>query len=147
MPEDRVKKAAQLFAKHASITEVSKKIIKAVDDSLSKQQKEFFLRQQLIAIQRELANLQRNKNQALGSGTGTGMSGDSLGDLEGDEGNAEDDLAEIRRRIEAMERNTDERKMAVREWRRLKRIPQQSAEYGVLRNYVSGLSLITSQFH
>ena len=32
---------------------------------------------------------------------------------------------------------TEERKVAVREWRRLKRIPQGSVEQGVIRNYVS----------
>lgn len=112
---------------------MSKKIIKAVDDSLSKQQKEFFLRQQLVAIQRELANLQRSRGLPLGSGP----NGDAPSELESDEATGEDDLAETRRRIEAMERGSEERKMGAREYRRLKRIPQQSAEYGVLRNYVS----------
>ena len=53
--EDRLNRATQLFVKQASITEVSKKIANAVDESLSKQQKAYFLRQQLAAIQWELA--------------------------------------------------------------------------------------------
>ena len=38
--EDRLKRTTQLFIKQASISEVSKKIATAVDESLSNQQKE-----------------------------------------------------------------------------------------------------------
>ncbi|KAI5118621.1 hypothetical protein M0805_006989 [Coniferiporia weirii] len=131
-PEDRLKRATQLFIKHASIVEVSKKITSAVDESLSKQQKEFFLRQQLVAIQRELANLQRDSAPSEGT----------QGELDGDEASSEEDMADIKRRIEAMERGSEERKMGVREWRRLKRVPQQSVEYGVLRSYLEWLAAL-----
>ena len=128
--DERLMRAAELFLKQITVSEVSKKIASAVDESLSKQQKEFFLRQQLAAIQRELAALERG-----GSGLGSSDGGQS--ELEGEDAASDDDMAEIKRRIEAMERGSEERKMAVREWRRLKRMPQQSADNAVVRNYVS----------
>lgn len=129
--DERLMRAADLFLKQITVSEVSKKIASAVDESLSKQQKEFFLRQQLAAIQRELAALER------GRGVSDSPDGQQHGDLEGEDASNDDDMAEIRRRIEAMERGSEERKMAVREWRRLKRMPQQSADNAVVRNYVS----------
>lgn len=61
------------------------------------------------------------------------MSGSELDD---DEQHEADDMADLKRRIEAMEPGSEERKMGVREWRRLKRIPQGSVENGVIRSYV-----------
>jgi len=147
-PSARVHLATSLFAKQASIVEVSQKINTAVDESLSKQQKEFFLRQQLQAIQRELANLNRSprpdKTGAKGSGDSTKskVGGDRSGqgdtsnefDEEGDEAEY---LADIRAKIEAMVPGSEERKTGVKEYRRLKRIPSGSVEHGVLRTYVS----------
>lgn len=127
--EERLKRATQLFIKQASITEVSRKIATAVDESLSKQQKEFFLRQQMAAIQKELTNLNRT--------SGSTSEGSSNSELDDDDQQNADDMADIRRKIEAMEQGSEERKTAVREWKRLKRIPQGSVEYGVIRNYVS----------
>jgi len=135
-----------MFLKQTSISEVSTKIAAAVDESLSKQQKEFFLRQQLAAIQRELHALHRSPSSNSNSitqpadGTGSGAS-----ELDDDEQAEADDMADLRRRIEAMEVGSEERKMGVREWRRLKRIPQGSVENGVIRTYV-GLSLFISFF-
>ncbi|EJD04952.1 ATP-dependent protease La [Fomitiporia mediterranea MF3/22] len=133
--DERLMRAADLFLKQITVTEVSKKIANAVDESLTKQQKEFFLRQQLAAIQRELAVLER------GNG-GSGPIDGAQGDLDGEDAASEDDLAEVKRRIEAMERGSEERKMAVREWRRLKRIPQQSADHAVVRNYLEWLTAL-----
>lgn len=131
----RLSLAADIFLKQASISEVTKKIASAVDESLSKQQKEYFLRQQLAAIQRELSTLQR------GNANGTATPSDasttnSSSELDDDEQHEADDLADLKKRIEAMEPGSEERKMGVREWRRLKRIPQGSVENGVIRSYV-----------
>ena len=122
---------------------MSKKIATAVDESLSKQQKEFFLRQQLAAIQRELHQLQRsngNTDSALPSIPAPPMSvagPGGMSELDDDEQHEADDMADLKRRIEAMEPGSEERKMGVREWRRLKRIPIGSVENGVIRSYVS----------
>ena len=122
---------------------MSKKINTAVDESLSKQQKEFFLRQQLAAIQRELHLLQRSNGNGGSAHPSippppTGEAGSSgPSELDDDEQHEADDMADLKRRIEAMEPGSEERKMGVREWRRLKRIPTGSVENGVIRSYVS----------
>lgn len=137
--------------KQASISEVSKRIAQSVDESLSKQQKEFFLRQQLAAIQRELSNLQRNSSPLTG-GTPNSPSEDgrphpgSGSELDDDQQNEVDELADVKTKIEAMAKDSEERKMAVREWKRLKRIPQGSVEYGVIRNYVRPQRLRLARF-
>jgi len=130
---------ADIFLKEASISEVSKKIASAVDESLSKQQKEFFLRQQLAAIQRELSALQRGVSNSV---TSSSANNGATSELDDDDQHEVDDLADLKK-IEAMQSGTEERKMGIREWRRLKRIPQGSVENGVIRNYVR--SLILSQ--
>jgi len=135
---------ADIFLKEASISEVSKKIASAVDESLSKQQKEFFLRQQLAAIQRELSALQRGvSNSTTSSSTNNG----ATSELDDDDQHEVDDLADLKKKIEAMQSGTEERKMGIREWRRLKRIPQGSVENGVIRNYVRSLILFQLQLH
>ncbi|TFK48306.1 ATP-dependent protease La [Heliocybe sulcata] len=134
-PEERLKLATQIFIKQASISEVSKKIASAVDESLSKQQKEFFLRQQLAAIQRELHNLNRSSGEMP-------QSSSSSSELDDDEQHEAEDLADIKKKIEAMEPGSEERKMGVREWRRLKRIPQGSVENGVIRTYLEWLTSV-----
>ena len=115
---------------------MSKKIATAVDESLSKQQKEFFLRQQLAAITRELQALTRSNGMPSGIPSSTSSDNSSSSELDDDEQHEADDMADLKRRIEAMEVGSEERKMGVREWRRLKRIPQGSVEHGVIRSYV-----------
>ncbi|KAF9006341.1 ATP-dependent protease La [Hymenopellis radicata] len=136
--ETRLTLATDIFLKQASISEVSKKIASAVDESLSKQQKEFFLRQQLAAIQRELHSLTSNSPRNAGSNNAS----DAPSELDDDEQHDADDLADLKRKIEAMEHGSEERKMGVREWRRLKRIPQGSVENGVIRNYLEWLTSV-----
>jgi ATP-dependent Lon protease len=109
---------------------VSNKISTAVSESLSKQQKEFFLRQQLAAIQKELTSLH-------GSDKGKSKKSDGEMDLDLDDENEVDELANLKRKIEGMINGSEEKKVGAREYRRLKRIPQGSVEQGVLRSYVS----------
>jgi ATP-dependent Lon protease len=135
--EDRLRRATELFVKQSSIQEVSKKIASAVDESFSRQQKEYFLRQQLAAIQRELQSLQSSP-ASVGPGFGTGG---ATSELDDDDQADADDLADLRRKIEALDVSSEERKVGVREWRRLKRIPQGSVENGVIRSYVSTIDI------
>ncbi|CAL1698106.1 unnamed protein product [Somion occarium] len=136
---DRLQRATTLFVKQTTISEVSQKIAQSVDESLSKQQKEFFLRQQLVAIQRELASLRRSNST---SPVGDEQSPRAPSELDNDEQAEMEDMAEIRTKIEAMAQGSEERKMAVREWRRLKRIPPGSVEHGVVRNYLEWLTAV-----
>lgn len=136
--EDRLRHATELFVKQSSIQEVSKKIASAVDESFSRQQKEYFLRQQLAAIQRELQSLQSSP-ASVGPGFGTGG---ATSELDDDDQADADDLADLRRKIEALDVSSEERKVGVREWRRLKRIPQGSVENGVIRSYLEWLTSV-----
>ena len=119
-----------------SISEVSKKIATAVDESLSKQQKEFFLCQHLTAIQQELHTLQKHNgfmfiNQMPGSPSNKTKTGSSSG-LDDNEQHNFDDLADLKRKIESMVNGLEECKMGIREWRWLKCIPAGSVENGVI---------------
>jgi ATP-dependent Lon protease len=120
-----------------AISEVSQKITSAVDESLSKQQKEFFLRQQLSAIQKELTDLHRGTN-APGRRDGVIGGGSELDDEDESGG----DYAELRKRIDALAKGTEVRAMAVREFKRLKRIPPNSVENGVIRSYLEWLTAL-----
>ncbi|KAF5376122.1 hypothetical protein D9615_007673 [Tricholomella constricta] len=140
--EARLKLATDIFLKQTSISEVSKKIATAVDESLSKQQKEFFLRQQLAAITRELHALTRSNGSNPNFSSSTPADGLASSELDDDDQHEADDMADLKRRIEAMEPGSEERKMGVREWRRLKRIPQGSVENGVIRSYLEWLGSI-----
>ncbi|KAJ7132127.1 Lon protease C-terminal proteolytic domain-containing protein [Mycena epipterygia] len=134
--EARLTLAAEIFQKQASISEVSTKIATQVEESVYKQQKEHFLRQQLAAIHKELQSLS-------GASSGNLVGGQNpASELDDDEQLEADDLADLKRRIEAMEPGSEERKMGVREWRRLKRIPQGSVENGVIRSYLEWLTAV-----
>ncbi|CAG7851245.1 Lon protease homolog 2, peroxisomal {ECO:0000255/HAMAP-Rule:MF_03121} {ECO:0000255/HAMAP-Rule:MF_03121} [Serendipita indica DSM 11827] len=140
-PSDRLKLATSLLSKQASIAEVSHKISSAVDENLTKQQKEYYLRQQLQAIQRELAELNRpgakSKTGAVGSSKSENDSTSAEFDEEGDE---TEYFADLRSKIEKMAVGSEERKMGVKEYRRLKRIPAGSVEQGVIRTYLEWLT-------
>ena len=110
---DRLERATALFVKQTTISEVSQRIAQSVDESLSKQQKEFFLRQQLAAIQRELNNLNRSSGASNAIGPGSVPSSGSSSELDDNEQSEADDMAQVRAKIEAMAKDSEERKMAV----------------------------------
>ncbi|KAM5532690.1 hypothetical protein V8D89_013659 [Ganoderma adspersum] len=139
--DDRLRRATELFVKQASISEVTKKIAQSIDESLSKQQKEFFLRQQLAAIQRELSILNRAPSGGSGPEVPNGFP-KPASELDDNEQSEAEDMAEIRSKIEAMAKDSEERKMAVREWKRLQRIPSGSVEHGVIRSYLEWVTSI-----
>ncbi|KAF7370864.1 Lon protease-like protein [Mycena sanguinolenta] len=134
--EARLTLATEIFTRLVSISEVSTKIATQVEESVYKQQKEHFLRQQLAAIHKELQSLSSSSPGNLIDGRS------SSSELDDDEQHEADDMADLKRRIEAMEPGSEERKMGVREWRRLKRIPQGSVENGVIRSYLEWLTAI-----
>ncbi|KAI0830162.1 ATP-dependent protease La [Trametes gibbosa] len=139
---ERLQRATELFVKQASISEVTKKIAQSIDESLSKQQKEFFLRQQLAAIQRELQALTRSPGGAPHQNDSPTRASGGASELDDSEQAEAEDMADIRNRIEAMAKDSEERKMAVREWKRFQRIPSGSVEHGVIRNYLEWLTSV-----
>ena len=88
--------------------ELGSKIQSQVQSEMEKGQREYFLRQQLKAIQEELG--------------------------EGDDQQAE--VNELRERLAELELPEDVRKAAERELSRLEKLPPAAAEYGVIRTYL-----------
>jgi ATP-dependent Lon protease len=64
----RVQHVTNVLAKQLSIIEVSSKIATVADESLSKQQRALFLRQQLAAISAELQHLSPGNTDLHGTG-------------------------------------------------------------------------------
>ena len=104
----RLRDVLRILNRELEVVELGTKIQTQVQSEMEKGQREFFLRQQLKAIQDELG--------------------------EGDEQQAE--LAELREQIEAKNLPEDIRKAADRELSRLEKLPPAAAEYGVIRTYL-----------
>jgi len=96
------------LARELELIELRSKIQSQVQGQLSQTQREFYLREQLKAIQKELG--------------------------EGDEGGRDAD--ELRQKIEAAGMNDEVKAEAMKELNRLSRISPASPEYGVTRTYL-----------
>ena len=107
----RLRRLTEILARELEVIQLGSKIQSQVQSELDKGQREYFLREQLKAIQQELG--------------------------EGDEQQAE--INELRERLEAAELPEHAQKAAERELGRLERLPQAAAEYGVIRTYLEWL--------
>jgi ATP-dependent Lon protease len=107
----RLRRLTEILARELEVIQLGSKIQSQVQSELDKGQREYFLREQLKAIQQELG--------------------------EGDEQQAE--ITELRERLEAAELPEHALKAAERELGRLERLPQAAAEYGVIRTYLEWL--------
>src|ERR671925_474876 len=105
---ERLRQVLRILSRELEVVELGTKIQTQVQSELEKGQREYFLRQQLKAIQEELG--------------------------EGDEQQAE--LAELRDRVEEKNLPEETRKAIDRELSRLEKLPPAAAEYGVIRTYV-----------
>jgi ATP-dependent Lon protease len=105
---ERLRDVLRILNRELEVVELGTKIQSQVQSEMEKGQREFFLRQQLKAIQDELG--------------------------EGDDQQAE--LAELREQIEAKNLPENIRKAADRELSRLEKLPSAAAEYGVIRTYL-----------
>ncbi len=107
----RLRRLAEILARELEVIKLGSKIQSQVQEGIDKGQREYYLREQLKAIQEELG--------------------------EGDEQQAE--VNELRERIEAAELPEQAGKVADRELSRLERLPPAAAEYGVIRTYLEWL--------
>jgi ATP-dependent Lon protease len=106
--ERRLRHISAILSREAEVLELGSKIQSQVQSEMEKGQREYFLRQQLKAIQAELG--------------------------EGDPEQAE--VNELRGRLDQAKLPEDVRKAAERELGRLERLPSAAAEYGVIRTYL-----------
>jgi len=109
--EARLREISAILNRELEVFELGSKIQSQVQEEMEKGQREFFLRQQLKAIQEELG--------------------------EGDPDQAE--LNELRIRLDELVLPEDARKAADRELGRLEKLPSAAAEHGVIRTYLDWL--------
>ena len=109
--KERLSRLAALLGKEAEVLELGSKIQSEVQSEMSKTQREYYLREQLKAIQKE-----------LGDGDDRGL------EIEG-----------LRARIEAAGMPEEARAEALRELDRLAKMPPAAAEYTVARTYIDWL--------
>ncbi|MDP9366087.1 MAG: endopeptidase La [Chloroflexota bacterium] len=102
------------IAKELDVLELGKKIQSDVQEELGKSQREYYLREQLKAIQKE-----------LGEGTET-----------------EAEVTELRTKIEESGMPEEAAKEARRELDRLSKLPPAAAEYGVIKTYLDWLTTL-----
>jgi ATP-dependent Lon protease len=107
----RLRRLSQILARELEVVQLGSQIQSQVESEIDKGQREFFLRQQLKAIQDELG--------------------------EGDEQQAE--VNELRERIDEADLPEHARKAAERELSRLEKLPPAAAEHGVIRTYLEWL--------
>jgi ATP-dependent Lon protease len=107
----RLRRLSEILARELEVVQLGSKIQSQVQSEMEKGQREYFLREQLKAIQQELG--------------------------EGDERQAE--INELRERIEQAALPEHAQKAAERELSRLERLPPAAAEHGVIRTYLEWL--------
>ncbi|MEA2298980.1 MAG: ATP-dependent Lon protease [Solirubrobacteraceae bacterium] len=108
----RLRRLSEILARELEVISIGSQIQSQVQSELGASQREYFLRQQLKAIQDELG--------------------------EGDEMEAE--VRELREQLDAIELSPDVRKQVDRELARLGRLPAAAAEHGVIRNYLEWIA-------
>jgi ATP-dependent Lon protease len=108
----RLRRLSEILARELEVVALGSKIQSQVQSELDRTQREYFLRQQLRAIQEELG--------------------------EGDEMQAE--ANELREQLDALDLPEEVRKQVDRELARLERLPPAAAEHGVIRSYLEWIA-------
>ena len=108
---DKLHLLVGLLAKEAEVLDLGKKIQNEAREEIDKVQREYFLKEQLKAIQKEL----------------------------GEEDTQSIEINEFKERIEKSGMPSEPLKQANRELDRLERLPTAAAEYGVIRTYLDWL--------
>jgi ATP-dependent Lon protease len=109
--EMKLRKLVGLLTRENQVLQLGQKIQNEARDEIEKVQREYFLREQLKAIQKELGEQDEQTVEA----------------------------EEFRRKIEEANMSAEAEKQARRELDRLARLPTAAAEYGVIRTYLDWL--------
>lgn len=109
--QERLRYLIGLISNEQKVLQLEKKIGQRVKNSMEQTQKEYYLREQMKAIQRE------------------------LGDKDGKSG----EIQELTKRIDDSDMPERIREVATKELRRYESVPKSSAESAVIRNYVEWL--------
>jgi ATP-dependent Lon protease len=108
---EKLSKLVTILTRESEVLDLGQKIQNEARSEIEKVQRDYFLREQLKAIQKELG--------------------------EGDEQTV--DIDELRKKVEAAAMPEEANKLALRELDRLSRLPTAAAEYGVIRTYLDWL--------
>jgi len=108
----KLRKVTALLSKELEVLELGRKIQTEAHSEMEKVQREYFLREQLKAIQKELG--ERDEQQI--------------------------EVEELRKKIEEVGMPEEAHKEANRELDRLSKLPTAAAEYGVIRTYLDWLT-------
>ncbi|GBD15524.1 Lon protease 2 [bacterium HR26] len=109
---DKLLKLNAFMSRELDLLELGKKIQSEVQEEVARTQREYYLREQLKAIQREL----------------------------GETSEQEAEINELRAKIEESGMPDEARREALRELDRLSKLPPAAAEYGVIRTYLDWLT-------
>jgi len=109
---EKLKMLNGLISKELEVLELGKKIQSNVQEEMGKTQREYYLREQMKAIQKEL----------------------------GEESETEAEATEYRKKIDEAHMPEEAKKEARRELDRLSKLPPAAAEYGVIKTYLDWLT-------
>ncbi|NLF51805.1 MAG: endopeptidase La [Leptolinea sp.] len=112
--EEKLRKLVAILAREREVLDLGQKIQNEARSEIEKVQRDYFLREQLKAIHKELGE------------------GDDL----------TEEVNELRKNLDKAKLPEEARKQAVRELERLSRLPTAAAEYGVIRSYIEWLSTL-----
>ena len=110
----RMERINKHLAKELEVQQLRNKIQTEVQDSVQQSQRDYYLREQLKAIQKE------------------------LGDLD----DSQKDIAELKEKIEAAGMPEETKKDALKELGRLSRMSPMAADYSLTRNYIEWLAVL-----
>ncbi len=110
----RLERVNRYLAKEVEVQSLRNKIQSEVQDQVQNSQRDYYLREQMKAIQKELG--------------------------EGDEGQR--DIDELREKIEAAGMPEETKKEALKELNRLARMSPMAADYSLTRNYIEWLAIL-----
>src|SRR5258706_1624184 len=110
----RLEKINQHLAKELEVQQLRNKIQSEVQDRVQQTQREYYLREQMKAIQKEL----------------------------GEQDETQRDVEELKQKIEAAGMPEEVKKEALKELNRLARISPMAADYSITRNYIEWLAVL-----
>lgn len=108
---ERLRSVLRLLAQEKELISLSQKIREEISEKIDKEQREYYLRQQLKAIQKELGEIDEKTKE----------------------------VEELRRKIEEAKMPKEVHEIALKELSKLERIPPGMPEYTVVRNYLDWL--------
>ncbi|MDR3753741.1 MAG: endopeptidase La [Terracidiphilus sp.] len=111
---DRLELLNKLLVKEIEVQQLRTKIQTEVQDQVQQSQRDYYLREQLKAIQKEL----------------------------GEQDDGQRDVEDLRQKIEAAGMPDEVKKEALKELARLQRMSPMAADYGLTRNYIEWLAVL-----